>query len=137
MAPGRETNAAHIDSLRTRNQSVMGAVDDARGLMRQTTRTLRGVKMSVGIVLTGIFLLIGSMVLKNVSSVISGPTAASSSLAVQPKKINDHLAREASLMCGYSGDTMRCTCYEPNGGKVEMEFGVCRALVDKNDVFVP
>jgi restriction system protein len=136
MAPGRETNAAHIESLRTRNQSMMGAVDEARGLMRQTTRTLRGVKMSVGIVLTGIFLLIGSMVLKNVSSVISGPTTASSSLAVQPKKINDHLAWEASLMCGYSSDTTRCTCYEPKGGKVEMEIGVCRALVDKNDVFV-
>lgn len=136
MAPGRETNAAHIESLRARHQPVPGGVDDARGLMRQTTHTLRVVKMSVGIVLLGIFLLIGSIVLKNVNSVISGRTAISSSPVVQQRKINDHLAWEASLRCAYSSDTKRCACNEPNGAKVEMEFDVCTALVDKNYGFV-
>jgi restriction system protein len=136
MAPGRETNAAHIESLRARHQPVPGGVGDASGLMRQTTQTYRVVKIAVSIVLIGIFLLVGSVVLKNVGRVISGHIAASSSPVVQQRKINDHLAWETSLMCAYSSDTKRCTCNEPNGARVEMEFDACKALVDKNHGFV-
>ncbi len=46
-------------------------------------------------------------------------------------EIDKQLAWKASLMCGYSSDTMRCACYEPKGGKVKMKFDACKALADK------
>jgi hypothetical protein len=47
------------------------------------------------------------------------------------KENDQQLAWKNSLMCGYSTDTMRCTCYDPKGGKVAMEFKECKALADK------
>ncbi len=53
--------------------------------------------------------------------------------AAARKRVRDErLAWESSLMCGYSADAKRCSCYEPNGGRVTMDFDSCRTLADKN-----
>ena len=49
--------------------------------------------------------------------------------ARQKDAVRDEV-RNASLLCGYSTDTMRCACYEPKGEKVVTEFDECRALAD-------
>ena len=49
----------------------------------------------------------------------------------QQREDSQKQAWEASLMCSYSTDTMRCACYDPKGGKVTMEFDECRALADR------
>jgi hypothetical protein len=53
------------------------------------------------------------------------------SAAARQNELDERLAWEASLMCGYSTESMRCVCYEPDGGKVSMKFENCRALADK------
>jgi len=40
------------------------------------------------------------------------------------------LAWEASLMCGYSAEARICSCYEPGGGKADIEFENCKVLAE-------
>ncbi|NNL04513.1 MAG: NERD domain-containing protein [Xanthomonadales bacterium] len=41
---------------------------------------------------------------------------------------------EDSLRCAYSPDTNRCACYEPDGGKVDIELSRCRDLAERGSV---
>jgi len=41
---------------------------------------------------------------------------------------------EDSLRCAYSPDTNRCACYEPDGGKVDIEWSRCRDLAERGSV---
>jgi hypothetical protein len=47
------------------------------------------------------------------------------------REIESHEAWLNSLYCGYSSESKRCACYDPQGVKVPMEFEQCRALADK------
>jgi hypothetical protein len=175
LATGAATNAAHIQSLRATHQSIDGAIQDARGLMRHGIKTLIAVKAAVGVLLMVFLVMAGGYMLKNVSEVLSGGSARPTTSVVTPdstgnqvrqqsssspsaqrftlfpntqalleKNRQDQAARERqkseeqqrawreSLMCGYSMDTMRCTCYDPKGGKVAMSFDECKRLADES-----
>ena len=41
---------------------------------------------------------------------------------------------EHSLVCAYSADTARCTCYEPDGARVEIGLEKCRTLAERGSV---
>lgn len=41
---------------------------------------------------------------------------------------------EDSLICAYSADTGRCSCYDPDGSRVELESGHCRELAERGSV---
>jgi len=41
---------------------------------------------------------------------------------------------EASLVCAYSPDSGRCSCYEPGGPKADIEPAKCRSLAEKGSV---
>lgn len=41
---------------------------------------------------------------------------------------------EDSLLCAYSQDTGRCSCYEPGGGPVDLDPEKCRALAERGSV---
>ena len=41
---------------------------------------------------------------------------------------------EESLTCAFSTDTMRCSCYQVGGEKVEIEFERCRELAERGSV---
>ena len=39
-----------------------------------------------------------------------------------------------SLICAWSEDAGRCSCYEPGGSKVDMDLGKCRSLAEKGSI---
>jgi hypothetical protein len=41
---------------------------------------------------------------------------------------------EDSLLCAYSQDTGRCSCYEPGGDPVDLEPARCRSLAERGSV---
>ncbi len=41
---------------------------------------------------------------------------------------------EDSLICAYSADTGRCSCYDRDGSRVDMEPAVCRSLAERGSV---
>jgi restriction system protein len=41
---------------------------------------------------------------------------------------------EDSLRCAYSPDTGRCSCYEPDGSRVELDADTCRALAERGSI---
>lgn len=41
---------------------------------------------------------------------------------------------EDSLICSWSVDTGRCSCYEPDGTRAELEVSRCRALAERGSV---
>lgn len=41
---------------------------------------------------------------------------------------------EDSLVCAYSPDTGRCACYEPGGGRAEIDAALCRTLAERGSV---
>jgi hypothetical protein len=41
---------------------------------------------------------------------------------------------EESLMCAFSEDTMRCSCYQKDGEKVEVELDLCRRLSERGSI---
>jgi hypothetical protein len=41
---------------------------------------------------------------------------------------------EDSLICAYSADTGRCSCYDPTGSRVELEAALCRELAERGSV---
>jgi len=54
------------------------------------------------------------------------PTAEVSMAALE-----DRLAWEASLKCGYAAESRRCACYGPEGRKAALDYDSCRALADR------
>jgi len=45
--------------------------------------------------------------------------------------LEDRLAWEASLKCGYAAESRRCACYGPEGRKAALDYDNCRALADR------
>ncbi len=43
---------------------------------------------------------------------------------------------EESLTCAYSADTNRCSCYEAEGEKAEIEFDRCRELSERGSILL-
>lgn len=41
---------------------------------------------------------------------------------------------EDSLVCAWSKDTGRCVCYEPNGGRADIERSKCRSLAERGSI---
>lgn len=41
---------------------------------------------------------------------------------------------EDSLICAWSEDTGRCTCYEPDGDRADIELSRCRSLAERGSV---
>lgn len=41
---------------------------------------------------------------------------------------------EDSLLCAWSADSGRCSCFEPGGSKVELELEKCRSLAERGSV---
>jgi hypothetical protein len=41
---------------------------------------------------------------------------------------------EDSLVCAYSSDSGRCSCFEPDGPRVELDFEKCRSLAERGSV---
>lgn len=41
---------------------------------------------------------------------------------------------EDSLVCAYSVDTGRCTCYEPGGARADIEAETCRSLAERGSI---
>jgi hypothetical protein len=41
---------------------------------------------------------------------------------------------EDSLVCGYSSDTGRCFCYQPDGSPAEIETAKCRSLAERGSI---
>ncbi len=42
--------------------------------------------------------------------------------------------REASLICAFSQDSGRCSCYEPGGPKVDIDPAKCRSLAERGSI---
>lgn len=58
-----------------------------------------------------------------------------------PERFDEHGQRkseeqlfEESLICAFSADTMRCSCYQEGGEKVAIEFERCRELAERGSV---
>jgi len=47
---------------------------------------------------------------------------------------SEHELWEDALVCAYSSDTGRCTCYEPGGARADIDFGRCRDLAERGSV---
>jgi len=45
--------------------------------------------------------------------------------------LDDRLAWEASLKCGYAAESRRCACYGPGGRRAALDYDSCRALADR------
>lgn len=145
LTPGAETDAMHIESLRAKHDQATGVIEDARGLVRQGIQTLGVLKLAASLVVLLVFVLLAGKLFEGVGGVFGERYAspqvntAGSLTTNSPKPLNFLSAtrkniekpQEASLMCGYSTDTMRCACYDPKGGKVPMAFDECKALADK------
>ena len=41
---------------------------------------------------------------------------------------------EDSLVCAYSSDTGRCSCYEPSGSRADITPGKCRSLAERGSI---
>ena len=41
---------------------------------------------------------------------------------------------EDSLRCAYSPDTGRCSCYEPDGARADLDFEQCRELAERGSI---
>ncbi len=41
---------------------------------------------------------------------------------------------EDSLICAYSADSGRCSCYEPDGSKVDLEPSKCQSLAERGSI---
>ena len=61
--------------------------------------------------------------------------------AASPQNFDDQGERktpqqiyEDSLICAYSTDSGRCSCYEPEGGKANIEPALCQELAERGSV---
>lgn len=45
--------------------------------------------------------------------------------------LDERLAREASLKCGYATESRRCACYGPEGRRAALDYDSCKALADR------
>ena len=64
---------------------------------------------------------------------VSGPALTTTAPRVKTHgpALEDRLAWEASLKCGYAAESRRCACYGPEGSKAALDYDSCRALADR------
>ena len=87
---------------------------------------VRPVQNSAGPALVATAEVAGSGLVPGSASSASAPRVENS-LAV----LEERLAWESSLKCGYAAESRRCACYGPEGRKAALDYDSCRALADR------
>jgi hypothetical protein len=125
LEPGAATHALHVESLRARHGS-MGGASKHPGLRsgscpgpRQGAGARVAWKAFAGIASIALLVMAGN--------VLIGGWSGSIGITTRPAA---YPFAHSDLHCGYSTDTQRCACYDPDGRNVPMELGECRALAD-------
>lgn len=148
LEPGNETLATHIASLSATHESASRTVADARGLIKEGTKALFVLKVVAVLVLILGALLAAGLILNGYKSLtnLGGKVTAPPIVKQQHLLIRDEQRQTAvkqqshsndynkwldSLYCGYSPDTQRCACYDPEGNKARLAFEDCKALALK------
>jgi hypothetical protein len=152
--PGAATPALHDESLRARRGSANGASHHPglRLWPRQGDGARVAWQVFAGVASMALLLMAGNVLVGGLNGSI-GITARPAAYPaaplppVQPETIRSDADQvdadqvdadqadairfgRSDLQCGYSTDTRRCACYDPDGRKVPMELDACRALVE-------
>ena len=131
LPPGRETRAAHVASLRSRNGEELTALGVLGQLWRRAGLALVITKALVGLSAIAAFYLITTQVLVGLKESLAGAAAPAHAQALQQQKRTQW---EASLLCAYSVDSGRCACYEPKGPKADIPQEQCIELANKGSI---
>jgi hypothetical protein len=131
LAPGRETRAAHVASLRSRHGGELSGLGFLGRLWRRTGLALAATKALVGLAAIAAFYLIATQMLDGLKDSLSGAAAPARVQTLQQQK---RAQWEASLRCAYSADSGRCACYEPNGPKADIPLEQCIELANKGSI---
>ncbi len=118
---------------------VLKAIEEARvnpaGRLRISRWTLLNLLLFI-VLLTGIWLAFGDEIRKVQQTWSERQEQRESPDLFHPdgSRKTERELWEDSLICAWSEDTGRCSCYEPDGDRADIELSKCRSLAERGSI---